>query len=193
MRVDAAHNVERDLGEWRVFHVDAEEVAGGERVLGEAHGDAFGQRGVLGEAHLSELDADVGVELAGGDLIEKLVVDVGGPVSLGGCGNAFAKGVERDMHSLLVDLCANAESVFNLEAGDEARTELAAHGGVFGEFAERTIVGERDKGGTKNGHQLTLPGEGPGMKYSRGTIQFRTTGWGAVAMRWNSAEDGCVF
>ena len=48
------------------------------RVLGETQGDAFGERGVLGQAHLGELDADVGVEFARGDQIEKLMVDVCG-------------------------------------------------------------------------------------------------------------------
>ena len=80
--VDAAHDVERDLGEGRVFHVDADEVAGGVGMLREAGGDGFGERRDRVEAHLGELDADVGVEFAGSDLIEKLVVDVGGLVRL---------------------------------------------------------------------------------------------------------------
>ena len=137
--MDAAHDVERDLGEGRVFHVDADEVAGGLRVAGEVGGDLLGEGGVLGEAHLGELDADVGVELARGDLIEKLVVDVGGAVRFVGGGDAFAERVERDVHALLVDLGADAERVFNFEAGDEARTELAADG-----WSARQICGEID-------------------------------------------------
>ena len=70
-RVDAAHDVERDLGEVRVLHVDADEVAGGVGVLGEVAGDGLGQLRRLLEAHLRELDADVGVEVARGDRVEQ--------------------------------------------------------------------------------------------------------------------------
>ena len=62
----------------RIFHVDAEEVAGGVGVLSEAGGDALGESGIECETHLGELDADVGVELARSNLVEKLVIDVGG-------------------------------------------------------------------------------------------------------------------
>ena len=51
-------------------------------------------------------------------------------------GDAFAERVERDMHALLVDLRADAKGVFDLEAGDEARAQLAADGGVLGKFTE---------------------------------------------------------
>ena len=56
----------------------------------------FGEGGIEREAHLGELDADVGVELARCDAVEKLVVDVGGLVSLGFGGDAFAERVEGD-------------------------------------------------------------------------------------------------
>ena len=148
----------------RVFHVDAEEVAGGVRMLREARSDGFGEGGIECEAHLGELDADVGVEFARSDLIEKLVVDVGGLVSLFCSGDAFAERVERDMHALLVDLGADAKGVFDFKAGDETRAQLAADGGVLGKFAESAIVGERNKRGTEYGHQLTLPGDDPGKK-----------------------------
>ncbi len=51
-----------------VFHIDADEVAGGVGMLSEIGGDLLGQGRVLGEAHLGELDADIGVELARGNL-----------------------------------------------------------------------------------------------------------------------------
>ena len=51
------------------------------------------------------------------------------------------------MHALGVDLRADAECVFDFKARDETGTEFAAQAGVLGKFAERTIVGERDKGG----------------------------------------------
>ena len=83
------------------------------------------------------------------------------------------------MHALLVDLRADAEGVFNFEAGNKARAELAADGGVLGKFADRTIVGECDKSGTENGHQLTLPGDGPGDERIRtGHLSFAQQGSG---------------
>ncbi len=40
------------------------------------------------------------------------------------------------MHALLVDLRTDAESVFNFEAGNKARAQLAADRGVLGKFAD---------------------------------------------------------
>jgi hypothetical protein len=62
------------------------------------------------------------------------------------------------MHALLINLSTDAKGIFNFEAGDEAGAEFSSSGGVFGESAERTIVGECDKCGTKNGHQVNLAG-----------------------------------
>ena len=76
--VQAANDVESHLRQGRVFHVDADEVAGGLGMFGEARGDVLGQLRVEREAHLGELDADIGSELALGDRVEQAMVDVGG-------------------------------------------------------------------------------------------------------------------
>ena len=140
------------LRDARVFHVDAEEVVGCARVLGKISGNGLGQSAMIEfEAHLRELYADVGVELALGDRIEKMVIDVGGAVRLGCGGNAFAEGIERDRDALPVDGFGDSKGVFDLHAGDESRIEASADRGMFEKAAQRAIVRESNKSGTKKG------------------------------------------
>ncbi len=119
--MNAAHDIERDLSEARVLHVDADEVLRGAGMLDEVSGDGFGQIGGLFETHLRELDADVGVEAALGDGVEQVVVDVGGAVRFGRRGDAFAERVERDGDALAVDGFGYAKRIFGLHARDESR------------------------------------------------------------------------
>jgi hypothetical protein len=114
---------------------DADEALRGAGVLDEILGDGLGQIGRLLKTHLSELDADVGVEAALGDGIEQVVVDVGGAVRLGGRGDAFAEGVESDGDALAVDGFGDTKRVFGLHAGDESCVEAGAQRGVFKEAA----------------------------------------------------------
>ena len=181
--VDAVDDVEGDVGEGGVFHVDAEEAAGGLGVLGELEGDIFGQRGVEGEAHLGELDADVGVELAGLDEVEELVIDVGGGAGLGLGGDALAEGVKGDGHALAIDGGGDAESVFDFKAGDEAGAELVAEAGALTEAAQGTVAGESDKGGAKYGHQCFLPAGAQGNGRAAGKSSFAHGGGVGVAGR----------
>jgi hypothetical protein len=76
------------------------------------------------------------------------------------------------VHTLLIDLGADAERVFNFETGNETRAELASKRRVLGESAEWAIVGECDKSGTKNGHQLTLPAKVLGLGIRTGLFSF---------------------
>ena len=102
----------------------------------ESHGNRLGQWRVEREAHLRQLDADVGVELALGDGVEQAMVDIGCSERLCFGGDALAERIQRDMHALLVDGFGHAEGVFDLHPGDKARTELAADAGVLAEAAE---------------------------------------------------------
>ena len=83
------------------------------------------------KAHLRELHADVGFEFARGNLVEEAVVDVGCPVGFSFRRDAFAEGVQGDQHALLVDVFGHAHGVVDLQAGDEARTELVADAGAL--------------------------------------------------------------
>ncbi len=66
------------LGVWSALHIDADEGVGGGGVGDHLADDALGQFGVEVHAHLGELDADVGVELARGDRVEQAMIDLGG-------------------------------------------------------------------------------------------------------------------
>ena len=167
-----AHDVERDLGQARVLHVDAEKAAGGVGVLGEAGGDRLGKPRRQLQAHLRELDADVRIQLALGDEVEQLVVDLGGEVGFGFGGDALAERVEGYRHALPVDGFGHAERIFDGCAGDEAGAEPRADARALGEAAQRTVAGERDECGTQDRHQRTLPGERTGMRAAR-SLQFR--------------------
>jgi len=151
--VEATYDVEGCLGEGRVFHVDAEEASDLGGVASEAFGDALSEAAVECEAHLGELYADVGVEFLRGDPLEEFVVDVGSTVGFSFRGNAFAERVECDEEALMVEFSGNAEGVADFHTGDEAGAHATAEFGVLAEVAQRTIVGEGDKCGTKNGHK----------------------------------------
>ena len=145
VRVNAAHDIQSDLCEARVFHVDANEILRGAGVLDEVFGDGLCQLRRLFEAHLRELDADVGVEGALGNGVEQSVIDVGSAVRLSGRSDAFAKRVERDGDALAVDGFRDAKRIFGLHACDESRIEPSSQRGVLTEAAKRTVVRERNK------------------------------------------------
>ena len=117
--------------------------------------DSASDGGLL-QAHLRELDADVGVEAALGDGVEQDVVDVGGAVRFGWRGDAFAERVKGDGDALAVDGFGDAQRVFGLHAGDESRIEASAQRGVLSESAKRAVMRERNKGGTKKMHNSSL-------------------------------------
>jgi hypothetical protein len=73
-----------------------------------------------------------------------------------GRSDAFAKRVESDRDALAIDGLRNAQRIFRLHACDEPRVEASAERGVLKEAAKRTIMRERDEGGTKNWHDSPL-------------------------------------
>ncbi len=165
---------EGGLGVGGAFHVDADEGGDAGGVLDHLGDDAFGEGGVEVHAGLREFYADVGVEGAGLDGIEELVVDGGGFAGFGFGGDAFAERVETDGDAFAVDLLAGGEGVFDGHAGDEAGGELASEGGALGETAEGFILREGDEGGSEqNGRpqvfawrQLPLLFHGRGVEAS---------------------------
>ena len=78
--MNAAHNINRDLGQPRILHIDTDKTACGAGMLHDVSGDGLGQLGRLLQPHLGQLEADVGVEAPFGDRVKQLVVDVGGAV-----------------------------------------------------------------------------------------------------------------
>ena len=152
--VEAAHDIQCDLGKRRVLHIDADEVARRLRVLGQVIGDPLGELRIQFQTHLGELHADVGVQLPVRDGIQQLMVDFGGPVRFMLRSNTFAQRVERNRHPLLIHCRCNPQCVFNLHARNEAGTELDSSAGALAEAAQDAIAREGDEGGTQKGHGL---------------------------------------
>ena len=121
----------RGLGERGAFHIDADEGFRVGGVLDHVAEDLFGERGREVHAHLGELDADVGVQLARLDGIEQLVVDGRGGVGLFGYGDAFAERVERDGDALAVHLLGGGQGLLDRHAGNKAAGELATYSGTL--------------------------------------------------------------
>ncbi len=137
--VKALDDVQGDLGDCRAFHIDADEVAGFDGMGDQVGDDFLGQLGVEFEAHLGELDTDVGVKAAALDLVQQPVVDVGGVARLVGSSNVFPQAVEGRRNSLSIHRFGSAEDVVDLQAGHEARRHPASDGGRLGEAAQGGI------------------------------------------------------
>ena len=120
---------------------------------GEISGDGFGKSGVELETHLRELDADVGVELKSGDLVEELVVDACRAMSLFRGVDALTEGIKGNVHALPVDVLSDAHGVVNGESCDETRAELCANAGLLAEAADGAIAREGDECRTEEWHR----------------------------------------
>jgi hypothetical protein len=134
---------EGGFGELAALHVDAEEAVGAGGVGDDLAHDAGGQAGRETHAHLGELGADVGVEAAGVDGVEELVVDCGGGMGLGFDGDALAEGVKGDGDAFAVDGFGGAEGVVDGETGYEAAREAAAERGTLREGSHGLVSRER--------------------------------------------------
>ena len=148
--VEAFGDGDGGLGVVGAFHIDADEAVDGGGVLDHFADDALGQIGAGAvaadvHAHLGELYADVGVELAGGDLIEEAVVDGGALLGLGDLEDALTEGVERDGDSFGVEVLGGLDGCFYCHAGDEAAGDPSADGRAFCEGSESPVGGKRDK------------------------------------------------
>ena len=130
--------VEGTLGVGGAFHIDAHEISG--RHVGgfgdQAAHDFVGQLLVDVEAHVGELEADVGVELVGGDFVEQVVIEVGAGASLVGVGDVLSEVVDGDAGSELIHRGGGANGVGDLRAGDEAGAGALAKAGALGDGAQ---------------------------------------------------------
>src|SRR6185437_3337748 len=126
LAVEGASEVESGLGVFAAFHVDADEVIDGDRVIDEAGDDFGGEGGVEVHAHLGELEAYVGVELAGSDGVEKAMINVSGAAGLVGSGDVFAEAVEGGGDALILERLRGAENVVDVHSGDETGGHAAA-------------------------------------------------------------------
>src|SRR3989442_13655557 len=85
--------VQGPLGIGGTFHVHADEIARGHAgsFRDQAGDQVAGEVFIHIEAHVGKFQADVGMELAGGDFVQQLVVELGGGASLGGVGAVFTE------------------------------------------------------------------------------------------------------
>ena len=97
------------------------------------------------EAHVGELQADVGVELVGGDGVENLVVELRALAGFVEIGDVLAQVVDADAHTGAVDGLGDAHGVGDFRSGHEAARNAAADGGALGEAAQGTIFRKMDE------------------------------------------------
>jgi hypothetical protein len=94
LTMQATHEVEGALGVRRAFHVDADEVVDAHGVVHQLGDQAKCHLLADVEAHVGELEADVGVELALVDFVEHVVVELGAVLGFVGVGDVLAQVVD---------------------------------------------------------------------------------------------------
>ena len=120
--------IERALGVGRSLHVDADKAG---RVhgcgLGDQPADDFPRQCFIHiKSHVSELEADIGVEMVGGDGVENLLIELRAVAGLVRIGDVLAKVVDAHAHADAVDGLRSADGVGNLGSGNEASGDAAA-------------------------------------------------------------------
>ena len=92
----------------------------------QAADDFTGQFLIHVQAHVSQLQADVGVELIGCNGVENLMIKLGAVAGLVGIGDIFAQVVDADAHAGAVDGLRGADGIGDLGASNEAAGDAAA-------------------------------------------------------------------
>jgi len=75
---------------------------------------------------VSELEADVGVELVGDDAVENVLIQKGAVAGLFGVGDVLSKIIDADAHACAIDGLGGANCIGNPRASDEAAGDAAA-------------------------------------------------------------------
>ena len=118
----------------RSLHVDADESRRGHgRSLGhQAADDLASQLLIHIEAHMGELEADIGIELVGDDGVKNLMVELRAVAGFFRIRYIFAEVVDADAHAGAIDSLGGANGVCDLGARDEPSGDAAANGRSFG-------------------------------------------------------------
>jgi hypothetical protein len=124
LRAEAAEDVERDLRDGRVLHVDADEVAAPGRLLDDRARVAVGQLGVDAEAELRELDGDVRVDARLVDAREDFPVLAHLGLGLFDPRDRLVEVVERGGAAQPVQLADGLDRLVDVLARDEAGRHL---------------------------------------------------------------------
>ncbi len=129
LRVNSPHNVQGDLCERGVFHVDADKRAYMARVLRQLPGNVFRQLGLQFQPHLRQLHTHVRAQLVRRNLVEQAVIDIGGTARFGLGRDTLAQGIERHRDSLPVHGLGHAQRVLDLQARHKTRAEFGSYTG----------------------------------------------------------------
>src|SRR6185312_6778620 len=97
------------------------------------------------EAHVRELDADIRVESAFADAVEKFAIEVRAVTGFVGIGDVLPEVIEADAHAQRIYFLTGAQRFFHGCAGDKASREPLSHGRTFRKFAQKTALRQRDE------------------------------------------------
>ena len=124
--MQGAHKVQGALGVGRAFHVYPHKAVHGGRPGHQLAHHLQRDGGVHVEAHVGQLQADVGIEAAGGDFVQQVHVERDAVSRFLKIGDVFAQIVERGTHANAVHLDGGTDGVVNSIARDKAMRKAAA-------------------------------------------------------------------
>src|SRR5208282_325481 len=96
--VELTNEIEGALGVGRSFHIDTNKISGRHAGrLGDQPADDFvGHVLVHVQAHVGQLQADIRIQLVGGDFVEQMVIELGAGAGFVGVGDVLAEIVDGD-------------------------------------------------------------------------------------------------
>ena len=92
---------------------------------------------------MGQFQADIGVQLIGGDFVEQMVIKLGGGAGFIGVRDVLAQIVDGDAGAEFIHGGGGAYGVRNLCAGDEAGGSALAKAGAFDDRAQRAALRQR--------------------------------------------------
>ncbi len=103
------------------------------------------------ESHVRELEADVGIELVRGHLVEKLVIKLRTGVRLLDVRDIFPEIVDADADAPAVEFRCDADRILYLVPGHEPAGETLPDDGTFGDTAQRPAFRKGNEEGSQHG------------------------------------------
>src|SRR5690242_8760646 len=131
-----AREIEGALRVRRTFHIDADEVFDRDGVVEQFADDVAREFLVDIETHVSKFEADVGVEFALIDLVEKLVVEIATVQGLVTAGNVLAKIIDADARSEFVNGFGSAKEFLDRGSSHKAAGHLLSHRRTFSKMTQ---------------------------------------------------------
>src|SRR6185369_8632689 len=113
LAMELASEIQGLLRVGRAFHINADEVLNGHRVIEKFADDTARQILVDVQTHVSQLEADIGIEFPLINFIEKLMVKIAAMERFVAIGDIFAKVVDTDADAKLIDGFGGLEKFFD--------------------------------------------------------------------------------